>query len=394
MKRICFVTTTASAMQLFIKPFIRYILENSKEYEITCICEENINLENSLPADVNYSPIQIKRGISISGVSTIFKLYKLFKKNEFDLVQYTEPNAAMYASISAWMAHVPVRLYAQWGMVFVGFRGVKRLVFKSIERVICRLSTWIEPDSKGNLDFCHDNKIYPLSKGSVIWNGSASGVNLNIFKISNKDNWREKIRKEIYHLPSDAVVYGFVGRVTGDKGINELFRAFKKILEEWSNAYLLLVGQIEKEDSLDSELLDWAKNNNNVIIAGYQTNVEEYLASMDIFILPSYREGFGSVIIEAEAMGLPVIVTNIIGPTEAMLNNETGLIVNKKDDKDLFDAMRKLGENKELRRKMGNVGHEFVKDNFNQEKFFSIMLKDREELIGKTKNRFAKKIQQ
>lgn len=113
------------------------------------------------------------------------------------MVQYSTPNASLYAALAAKLAGVPVRLYCQWGMAYVGFHGIKRVIFKRIEKLVCTLSTWVEPDSFGNLKFSHAEGLYPENKGSVIWNGSASGVNLNKFDNSQKPVWRAEIRENM-----------------------------------------------------------------------------------------------------------------------------------------------------------------------------------------------------
>lgn len=387
MKKICFVATTSSAMKTFIKPFVEYIVSQKSDVNISIICEPDDTIKECFPAEVRYFPVHIERGISVSALNSITSLYSIFKNEKFDLVQYTEPNASLYASVAACIAKIPVRLYCQWGMVYVGFTGIKRGIFKNIERAICLFSSWVEPDSFGNLEFCHKERIYPSQKGSVVWNGSASGVDLSKFNHEIIPEWSGKIRDK-YNIPSDAIVYGFVGRITRDKGINELFSAFKELCKQQNNSYLMLVGLEDKIDTIDANLLKWAHEEPRVVFCGFTKNVERYLAAMDIYVLPSYREGFGSVVIEAESMKLPVIVTNIPGPTDAMVNNKTGIVIPKKDIGELRDAMKKLADNKDLCLVMGEEGYDFVKKHFEQKKLFSNMLKDRFELMTcKGKNR-------
>ena len=312
MKKICYVTTVSSTLTAFVLPVLKQLCRNT-DWEVTVICDQDPNLAELLPEGVRYIPVPMKRGISLGGLGACWKMYEIFRKEKFDLVQYSTPNASLYASLAAWLAGVPARLYCQWGMAFVGFRGVKRAVFKGIERLVCTLSTWVEPDSFGNLEFSHKEGLYPPEKGSVIWNGSACGVNLEKFDICHRETWRQAIREK-HEIPKDAVVLGFVGRITGDKGINELFTAFRQLLERMPQTRLMLVGNMEKAESVDQELYDWARGEDRVIFCGYTNVVERYLATMDAYVLPSYREGFGSVVIEAEAMGVPVIVTDIPGP--------------------------------------------------------------------------------
>lgn len=378
MKKICFVTTVSATLKAFVLETAKFI-HNNTDWDITFLCDYDEDFANSLPEYIHYIPVSMKRGINISGIKAMLEMIKIFKKEKFDLIQYSTPNASLYASIAGKVAKVPVRLYCQWGMVFVGFKGIKRKIFKLEEKIVCLLSTWIEPDSKSNLRFAHKEGLYPENKGSVIWNGSACGVNLTKFDISKKWEYRQKIREE-YVIPQDAYVFGFVGRITRDKGINELLEAFKQI--EKSDTYLLMVGSEELDENINESLFDWSKNDAHIIYTGRTDVVEQYLSAMDCYVLPSYREGFGMGVVEAEAMGVPVIVTDIPGPTDAMINNETGLVVKKADVDTLVDAMKKLLNDEQLCKIYGVNAVDFAKNNFEQEKLFEYILEDRKRLLN------------
>lgn len=380
MKKICYVTTISLTLKSFIVSSAEYLKENT-DWQITMVCDDDDDFAKNIPDGIRYVPISMKRGISLSGIFSVIKLVKFFKKEKFDLVQFSTPNASMYVSIAAKIAKVPVRLYCQWGIVYVGFSGIKRKIFKTIEKFVCSNATQIEPDSFGNLKFSQSERLYKASKGRVIWNGSASGVNLDKFDFSQKEQWRKDIRKK-YNLSDNDFVYGFVGRITGDKGINELFESFKQVKNKYPQAHLMLVGNTEKADSVNDELYNWAEKEENVHFCGYSNNVEHYLSAMDVYVLPSYREGFGSSVVEAEAMGVPVIVSDIPGPTDAMLKNQTGLTVPAKDVDSLKTAMEKLLVSKELCEQYGNNAKQFAKERFEQKKLFSYIKEDREKLLG------------
>ena len=379
MKKVCFITTISSTISSFILEFAKFMHENG-DYDITFICDKDEDFGKNLPNYIHYIPVEMKRGISIGGLKACAQMYKIFKNNQFDLIQYSTPNASLYASLAGWLAGIPVRLYCQWGLVFVGFDGIKRKIFKLEEKLVCTLSTWIEPDSRGNLNFCHEQKLYPENKGSVIHKGSASGVSLEKFDISQKEIFKNEIRNK-YYIPDDAFVYGFVGRITGDKGINELLYATKNILNIYSNIYVLLIGGIDKEESVDSNLYDWSKSNSHVIYCGSTNKVQRYMAAMDCYVMPSYREGFGLTVVEAGAMGIPVICTNIPGPTDAIRNEENGLIIEKKDEEGLKNAILRLYTNSELCKELGQAGYKSVKENYEQNNLFKYILEDRENLL-------------
>ena len=379
MIKICFVTTISLTLKSFVLRTAEY-LHSTGEFEITMICNPDEEFAKSLPPYITYIPVKMKRGVSFDGLKVIKQLKKIFLEKKFDIVQYSTPNASCYASIAAKKAKIPVRLYCQWGIAYVGFSGFKRIIMKAIEKKTCKCSTWIEPDSKSNLEFAHKEKLYPERIGSVVWNGSACGVDLGKFDYSHRETYRKQIRQK-YSIPSNSFVFGFVGRITGDKGINELFEAFKMILKN-KEAYLMLIGNPEKTSTVNNEYYDWAKTSKNVIFCGYTNEVEKYLSAMDCFVLPSYREGFGLGVVEASAMGLPVIVTNIPGPIDAMIPNQTGLIVETKNVNYLYKAMSIYLDDKKLALQHGLNGIRFAKSSFEQACFMSYLLKDRLKLFN------------
>lgn len=380
MKKICFISTIPSTLRTFVLKTAIYLHENT-DWDISFICSEDEEFASELPEFIHYFPVPMERGISISGIKSMMQMKKIFVKEKFDLIQYSTPNASLYAALAGKLAGIPVRLYCQWGMVYVGFEGIKRQVFKAIEKIVCKLSTWIEPDSVSNFNFAHEENLYPQTKGSVIWNGSACGINLEKFDISQKIKYRKDIREK-YNFPEDSFVYGFVGRITKDKGINELLAAFKQIYESNSNVYLMMVGTTEKDDTVDESLFLWSKKCEHVIYTGFTDIVEQYLSAMDTYILPSYREGFGMGVVEAEAMGVPVIVTSIPGPVDAMKENETGIVVKKGSIKELLRAMKKLYEDKHIRKEYSSNAYDFAINNFEQKKLFGKILLDRKRLLG------------
>lgn len=380
MKKICFITTIPNTINGFILGFAAYMHENS-DYDITFICDENEDFAASLPEYIHYIPVKMKRGISIGGLRACFEMRRIFKQNKFDMIQYSTPNASFYASIAGWLARTPVRLYCQWGLAFVGFDGMKRKVFRSIEKLVCKLSTWIEPDSRGNLAFCHQQKLYPESKGSVVLKGSASGVSLEKFDVSKRAEYRHELRAQL-NIPEDTFVYGFVGSITGDKGINELLAASRDIFAAYENVRLLLIGGFDKEYSIDRTLLEWSKSEARVVYCGSTPFVQKYMAAMDCYVMPSYREGFGLTVVEAGAMGLPVICTDIPGPTDAITDGITGLIIKKKNADELKEAIMKLYSDRPLAKKLGQAGLENVRENYEQKKLFRHILADRRKLLG------------
>ncbi len=380
MKKICYCTTIPLTMEAFILKSAAYI-HNNTDWDISIICSYDENFAAELPDYIHYYPVSIKRGISFDGLGVIRQMKKIFKRERFDLVQYSTPNASLYASIAAKSAKIPVRLYCQWGMVFAGFSGAKRKVFLREEKFVCDNSTWIEPDSHSNLAFARSLNLYSAKKSSVIWNGSACGIDLNKFDINRKEDYKKEIRSR-YGISDDAFVYIFVGRVNRDKGINELLEAYYT-LHKQKKTFLFILGGNEFEAGVNGALYNKSVADESVLYTGKVSDVEKYLAASDCYILPSYREGFGMSVIEAQAMGVPVIVTDIPGPTDGMLDGKTGLVVPKQDASALCGAMEKMYADSEMRLRFGRSGHEFVKNNFAQSRFFEYLLQDRKRLLDR-----------
>lgn len=380
MQKICFVTTISETLRSFVLELSKYLHANG-DFDITFICDEDEQFAAMLPEYIHYIPVPMKRGISLGGIKAMLQLRKIFKREEFDMVQYSTPNAALYASIAAKMAKIPVRLYCQWGLVYVGFEGWKRKLFKMEEKLVCKLSTFIEPDSHGNLKFCRSEGLYPPEKSSVVHHGSASGVSLEKYEIARRDEFRSEIRKN-RNIPEEAYVYGFVGRINRDKGINELLAAAKQLLAEQKDSYVMLIGAEEKTETLDAELLAWARKEERIVFCGTTNEVPKFMAAMDCYVMPSYREGFGLTVVEAGAMGLPVICTDIPGPTDAIHDGQNGLIVPKKDAQALARAMQTLYDDPALGKKLGENGRKNVEENYDQQTLFRYILEDRNRLLG------------
>lgn len=380
MKKICFVTTIYLTYKMFLKQFSSYLYETG-EYDISLICNDEPEIAEDIPKFVHYFPVKMERGVSISAVSAMREIKKVVRQNKFDIVQYSTPNAAFYTSIAAKKARIPVRLYCQWGIRYMGFDGWKRVLFKFLEKKTCDNSTFIEAESHNIRNFSLEEKLYTSERSCVIWNGSASGVDLTKFDIHKRDWWREEVRKE-RRISSDDVVFAFAGRLTADKGINELLAAFLNIAQKNNNAKLMIMGGMDNSASLNTDLMEKAKRTGQVIFTGSVNDIERYYAAADVFVAPSYREGFGLVVVEAEAMGLPAIVSNVPGQIDAIVPNKTGISCEVKDVATLETAMNKMLDDLEYRMKLGQAAAEFAETDFEQRKLFSHLKKHRDKLIG------------
>ncbi len=380
MKRICFVTTIYMTYKAFLKNLSIY-LHDTGEYDISLICAEEQEAYEDVPDFVHYFPVKMERGVSLSMFESIKQIQVVLEKEKFDIVQYSTPNAAVYTSIAAKKVKVPVRLYCQWGIRYMGFEGWKRVLFKKLEKITCDNSTFIEVESDNIREFSLKEKLYTADRSCVIWNGSASGVDLSKFDISKKEQWNNEIRTK-YGISENDIVFSFAARLTADKGINELLEAFTNLVEKYDNIKLLVMGGMDDSGSINNELVKIAKNSGKAIFTGSVPDVERYYAASDVFVAPSYREGFGLVVIEAESMALPAIVSNVPGQIDAIVPNETGLDCVVKSASSLQEKMEKLILDTELRKRLGANAQKFVEDNFEQKKLFEYLKKHRDELIG------------
>ncbi len=380
MKKICLITTVSITIKSFVLETAKYLSEKCG-YDVTLICSDIEKIQHLIPDNIKTISVKMARGVNFSGFKSIREFKKIFKREKFDMVQYSTPNASFYASVASKKAKIPVRLYCQWGIRYVGFSGIKRRVFKFLEKKVCKNSTNVFAVSPKNMAFAIKEKLYPKNKAKVIGNGGTIGVDLKVYDLNLKERWREEIRSK-YQIKDSDFVYGFVGRLSKDKGAKELISAFQLISAK-ENAKLLIVGPLENAE-LDEETLILLKNSKNVISTGLIDNAEikKYYSALDVLVHPTYREGFGMVLQEAGALKVPAITTNVPGASEVMVNNQSCVLVEPKDVISLEKAMLKLLNDKELIVKLGESAFERTKKLYAR----NVMLENQriayEELLG------------
>lgn len=383
MKKICICTTVSITMKIFVVETAKYLHEKCG-YDITLICNEDESFEKSLPEYLHFIPVHMARGIDFSAIKSIKQFVQIFQEQQFDMVQYSTPNAACYASIAAKIAKIPIRLYCQWGIRYVGMKGISRKIFKTIEKMVCINSTDIRAVSPMNKEFAVSEGLYTQEKALIVGKGGTIGVDMKKYDISKKKEWRDTIRNE-YGISDEAFVYGFVGRVSVDKGCTELLIAFQKIAKFQSNAKLLIVGPMEDNCGVQTEILEWARRSEQVVMTGLVDGLKmnKYYSAMDVLVHPTYREGFGMVLQEAGALGIAIITTKIPGASEVMEAGTSCLLVEPKDVRELEIAMKKLITDRQYSQKIGRLAYKRTKQYYDRQIMLENQRLDYDKLLNK-----------
>jgi len=265
--------------------------------------------------------------------------------------------------IAAWIAAVRVKVFTIHGFRWVTKSGVGRWLIKFSNRATCSLADGVFCVSKSNLDLGIGDNICRIEKAKVVCEGSINGVDaMGRFNPEKEHNSRA-IRKGL-GIPENSFVFGFVGRIVRDKGIEELAAAWRSIRRDFSDVNLMLVGKAESGDPVSEETLSFLKKDERVHFTGFRPEVAPYYGAMDAFVLPSHREGFPVTPLEASAMGLPVIASNIRGCVDAVVDGQTGILVAPGSTTELEEAMRTILNDREMAERLGENGRKFVLEKF------------------------------
>lgn len=370
-------------------------------YEVSAISSDKEDLERvGQELGVKTKAIEMTRKITpIQDLKSLWQMYCYFKKEKPDIVHTHTPKAGLIGMIAAKLAGIKVRLHTVAGLPLMETSGVKRKVLNLVEKLTYACATKVYPNSYGLKDFILKEKFCPPHKLKVIGNGSTNGIDTTYFDPALfSPNQKKEIRQQ-WQLEDDDFVWIFVGRLVKDKGINELVAAFRQLTEEFNDSEnknstvdnirnrapkLLLVGALEPElDPLLPETLREMEHNKNILTVGYQKDVRPYLAAADALIFPSYREGFPNVVMQAGAMELPAIVTNINGCNELIKNNENGMIISVKNKDQIYNALLKLMADLSLYNKLKSQAREYIVQHYDQKLIWNAILEEYRELTNK-----------
>ena len=348
MKKVCIVATVPYALVMFMKPHIMML---SKHYDVTLIANgTEQDVATMLGSNVRFIKVNFARKISLwRDLVTLIQLYQIFRKEQFEVVHSLMPKTALLAMIAALIARVPNRIHTFTGQVWANKKGLSRWGLKILDRLVVSCASGLLADSFSQRQFLIEQRIVKKNKMIVLANGSVCGVDVKRFKPDL--TVRHQIRSEL-NIPNHAIIYLFVGRLNKDKGILDLATAFASLAISLPNIHLLVVGP--SEDGIDIELqLILTQFTSQFHRVGFTDKPELYMACADIFCLSSYREGFGSVIIEAAAAGLPAVASRIYGLVDAVKNSETGILHQPKNIEEIKIALLTMTKDS-VREKMSN----------------------------------------
>lgn len=378
MKKICCITTIDATLISFVADAMFQFVNEG--YEVTLVCSNTEKVRKLKGDAFRYVDMPMKRGVSVKDILTMpWKFRSFFKREKFDYIQYATPNASLFASVGAWLAGVPVRLYCQWGIRYVGAAGVMRKVLKSLEHLTCKLSTDICPASQKNLEYAVSEGLYKAEKAAIIGNGGTIGVDLSKYDLTKKDEYREEIFEK-YPVLKDKTVFCSVGRLSRDKGSFELLEAFLKLAKEREDVALMMIGDSEGEWPVH---VQEAKNHERVIFTGFTNNVNKFMAACDVLAHPSYREGFSMVIQEAMAMQLAVVTTDIPGPSEVIEEGVTGILVQPRDVNSLYEGLKQMLSDRKRMKEMAIAGRKRCERLFNRQRMLKQTYEHRMNLLNK-----------
>lgn len=334
MKKLFRISTIPTSLETLLKGQLKML---SEYYEVVAVSSPGEKMKVLEEREgVRTVSIPMERRISlVKDFISLLRLIVLFAKERPDMVHSITPKAGLLSMLAAWITRVPVRMHTFTGLVFPTATGKMQKLLIAMDRLTCFCATHINPEGEGvKRDLVNYNiTSKPLH---IIANGNVNGIDLEYF-----DKTPEVVEKACSYKKEGTFTFCFVGRMVRDKGINELVHSFLRLYQKDERVRLLLVGPFEKElDPVLPEVEEHILHHPGICYMGYQNDVRPFLVASDALVFPSYREGFPNVVIQAGAMGLPAIVTDINGCNEIVLPDLNGVIIPSKDEQALYESMK------------------------------------------------------
>ncbi|GAA6205102.1 glycosyltransferase family 4 protein [Thalassotalea sp. SU-HH00458] len=355
MSKIAFITAAPETISAFLLAYIKALSIHHDIHIITSLQDDQSI--RGLDSKITVHKVNIQRDPKIfADLKSLAVLYRLFKKERYELVHSFTPKAGLLTQLSAFMARVPIRLHTFTGQVWATKQGVARAVLKTLDRITARLATYCLIDSPSQKAFLLKEKLLTDKQCSVLASGSISGVNIEKYRFSQENRTQLRIK---HHIADDDFVFMFVGRLKKDKGVPELLAAFQQINHD-DKVKLFILGS--DEENLSEQFNQIA----NLHYLGFTPNAEDYYAFADVLCLPSHREGFGNVIIEAASCQLPALASNIYGLSDAVEHNGTGILHPVKDPQAIATAMQSFIDNPDKLNEMRKRCRERIEESFDE----------------------------
>ena len=378
------ITTVPVSLKVLLKGQHKFM---SEYFDVTGVSSSGQELYEVKDSEgINVVAIEMSRAITpLSDLKSLWKTYQFLKKQKPQIVHTHTPKAGIIGMLAAKLAKVPLRLHTVAGLPLMEAQGPKRKVLDFVEKLTYTFATKVYPNSKGLYDFILKNNLTQSKKLKVIGNGSSNGIDTRFFSPENiNDEQKDQLKKELNITASD-FVFVFVGRLVGDKGINELVQAFSQIsknADRSKSVKLLLIGPLEEHlDPLQPETVQEIKNNPDILDLGFQKDVRPYFAVSDALVFPSYREGFPNVVMQAGAMELPSIVSDINGCNEIIVEGQNGMIIPVKNSDKLKVAMEKILSDTDLYQKLKINSRPMIQSRYEQSVIWNELLKEYKTLL-------------
>lgn len=377
MMRIAIIVSSPSTVKAFLSDQIDAL---SGSYQVCLVL--NLEKGDSIPdlnPKVEVVAAPIVRDISVlRDLHALLFLVALFSRRKLDAIHSVTPKAGLLAMLAGMLARVPVRIHTFTGQVWATRAGLSRMLLKSLDRLLATCATHVLVDSHSQKEFLLRERVVTPQKASVLAEGSISGVDTTRFRPDLL--LRKKVRTSL-NIPQDATVFLYVGRLKRDKGVLDLAAAFSQLCRENSNAYLLVVGP--DEEALRPQI----KGRCNSCIGrlrfvDWTRTPEQYMASADVFCLPSYREGFGSVVIEAAACEVPSLASRIYGLKDAVVDGVTGVMHEPGNVEELARGMARAAENPAWRAAMGRDARVRAQEQFAADTVTAALLQYYRDVLG------------
>lgn len=357
----------------------------SYDYDVVALSSPGAPLENIAKREgVRTAAIPMERRFSVfKDLCSLFRIILLFVKEKPTMVHSMTPKAGMLCMFAAWLTRVPIRVHTFTGLVFPTSRGMKRKILMATDWLTCACATHIIPEGEG---VKHDLLNHGITNKplKVLGHGNVRGVDMDYY--SRRPEVMEIVSQK--NLKSKTFTFLFVGRIVRDKGINELCYAMDK-LSGIAPVRLVLVGTFENSlDPISEQSRGIIEKNPHIEFVGPKHGDEllAYYAAADCFVFPSYREGFPNTVLEAGALGLPSIVTDINGSREIIVHGENGIIIPSQDTNALFDAMLNMMRDKAARERMAGNAREMIASRYEQGFVRKCLYDFYDEILPKDKN--------